>query len=721
MLILFQIILFTFFIYVTTTCLGIGIIGFVFKGKCFNKADLFVAPWLGFLTIGIISLWFSFFGFGTEIATIFIVALGLSFWFYFKKILNYPALLLIGSLIVLGTLSFSIPLILNADRLTTITAGNHDAYPYALTAEVLKKEGILPYIKAYQSPHPIPINYTKEVTSQLLTQIGFNPRLMSVYNLSFFSILFNIESSELFSLFNTVTFVMILPLLYYFIYETLQLKGWVQWSAFLFCLMNPHILYILYHDFLPQIMGTGFLILFISYLPQILENKSVHWTRSSLSLALLTVGVLLSYLDFIPALALISFLTLIFKCYKKEMEGRVATKIVISSIVLIILLAPYHGFQFFSYLWDAQLSGGAKYGWDVTKRYYLFLLPLGSYFTHPAPQPTLFLEWILAPLLFYLIYLGIKKSARGTYFLFIIIPFILSGTLSFLKDYNYAYFKNFTYIYYWLPIAVIQGLGFLCKIMKNKGLKQIVFTRITFTIIFLIFLQATIKAGERMSYVSRNCNVITTSLSSLKKIEDKTEMNPIIIDETLSFWETLWALYYLKDTPRSYESFEFDHNPDGKNRFKYLLKKKNITALTNTLENTHTKVIYENKDYALLEYPELQPLYQPQIRLEDGFSPRENNALEQWVWLKGEAKLLLRSNRDIEKLTFTIDAIEPAHLNISINNQMATSLILEKGLRKNYTVCFPVPLTRGTHEIKLNARDYQTQNKKLNIRIYKIV
>ncbi len=723
MITLLQIILITVFTYIITTFIGLGLISFIFKQDVIEEKLLF-APWFGFLWIGLISAWFNLFRLGTQISYPFVLLGGLSFWFASKQKIEWTKICFIGLLAVIASLILSLPILIHSEGLTTISTGNHDAYFYALASEELRAHGnLLSTIKTYQSQPPIPIDYTKEVLSQMLVQVGFNPRWMPIFNLSFFSALFHSDSANLFSILNNITLILSWPLLYFFITRTLQLSGWVSKLALLFCLINPHILYILYHDFFPQIMGMGFAILYISLLPLILENKNIHWFRSSIILGLPLTGVLMSYLDLIPALILLTFLTLAYQYIQEKFSIQKVIKMALGCALLILFLAPYQTYQFFYYLWEAQLSGAAKYGWDVTKRYYLFLLPLGSYFTHPSPQPNIFLEWLLAPLLCYLAFLGIRNNARGGYFFILIIPFVLSGFLSYLRDYNYAYFKNFTYVYFWLPIAVVQGTGIVIERMKqNNGIKKLI-AIFTVSILFLIMIQASIKAGERISYASRKSKLITKNLKSLQSIGNSPDVDHIFVDETLSFWETLWSLYYLRDKKRSYESFEFDHNPAGSNKFKYLLKKKGVCALTHPLgDSTNTKKIYENNDYDLIEYKDPQLIQQPQIRLGEGFSPRESNGLDQWVWMgEKECKLLLRSSTEIPGLTLELYSLDSQNIQISIHDQIAYEINLTGNTRKNYTIIFSNPLLAGTHEIKLIAeKPYSTKGEE-NIMIFRIL
>src|SRR5581483_9116113 len=86
--------------------------------------------------------------------------------------------------------------------------------------------------------------------------------------------------------------------------ETLKMDDRAAAAALFLCAVNPHLIYLLYHGFFPQIVGMGFFLCLSLRLPDHLENEEATWKETALQ-ALFLAGIAMSYNELIPFVALL--------------------------------------------------------------------------------------------------------------------------------------------------------------------------------------------------------------------------------------------------------------------------------------------------------------------------------------------------------------------------------------------------------------------------------
>ena len=177
--------------------------------------------------------------------------------------------------------------------------------------------------------------------------------------------------------------------------------------------------------------------------------------------------------------------------------------------------------------WHAGSQGG---GWPMSSHYYLTAHPLGifSWDVHMM-NPVLFMEWLIGPALFYLLYRALKNHSAKSYLILMTAPFIIAGGIAFMKDWNYRFYKNFTYFYFWLPL----GVGLVASSITSKTLRKIFTYMLVLTALF-----AATRLGRGMYIWTLLTQPVPTELRSLEPVTPRITA-PAVYAAGLSFWEQL--------------------------------------------------------------------------------------------------------------------------------------------------------------------------------------
>ncbi|MBI1979893.1 MAG: hypothetical protein HYS58_03945 [Elusimicrobia bacterium] len=586
-----QVLFLTLFFYFLLYGLGWGLSCFLFEEK--EKVRLY-SPWIGIALSGIVSIACGLFGIGSELSFWISAVISAIFcffgWHQSRKSLRVPSYFP-GWLIPAFTLSLTVllmsPVILNRDKITSFTLGNNDLFDYCVTAQYLKKGGLRPYLKPFgQNPEWENATLSERVVSWQIPA----PRWLSYYPLSFLSTLSGKEVPEIFSLYTLLLYALFLPILWLLAKEVLNLQGGFLWLGFLWTLVNPHILTIAYHGFLPQLAATGFFLCFFSLFPSFMKAETINW-RKGIALSLFAGGVLASYLEIYSFLIFTVGLYSFWKLCRKEISWAAGIKKLGFVFALQGLLCPYPMMRFISILLFHSAQPGG--GWRVTQHYYLIPFQLGLYFSRP-PEPSFWLEWILNPILLFLTYLGIKRSKEPALAVTLIVPFLVAGAISFFEDWNYRYFKNFTYLYYWVPLLIVKGADTL--ISSESSLQK----KIGKILIVWIMAGILLSASGTWSLIRNSVSpaqIVPEEMKVLNSIQSRKEINPIYFHD-LNFWETLWASYFLREKnvllSQVNPYLRNDTLPMDDPRIRFILTKKE------SIPKGFEKIISESGVYVLL-------------------------------------------------------------------------------------------------------------------------
>ncbi|GEM_PF-4089176 len=547
---LHKIILIAIVFYGLTYGLGLGLGRILLKER--RELEFFFVPWIGIAQTGFILILFGFFGVGTNRSSW--LAVFLSFFLFLvsfrkcKPISNHLEKLpiqlwkiILG--IVLLTTFLMAPVILKSKGVTSFTIGSNDIFDYALTARFLQEHGLRPYVKPF-GEQPIWENAT--VAERVVSWQIPAPRWLSYYYLSFLSSILRMDTAQLFSIYMAFLYALFVPLIWLFAKRVVGLETSYLIFGFLFTLANPHIYYILFNTFLPQIVATGFFISFCIFFPQAAERESFEW-REMILLSLLAAATLASYLEIFSFLIFVVVTYWIFLAATRSIGWTTMAKKLIFFIGVITFLCPYQASRFLPIVfWHSGMAGG---GWPVTDRYYLFLFQLGGFLSSPhKPNPVLLLEWLINPLIFLLIVMGLLRSKFRAFLLILVIPFIASGLICYRHDWNYRFYKNFTYIYFWLPLVVAGGVATLqsWRDCLAKKWRRVV-AKVAVVLFISIGFLAVSKTYEGMAiWIWKAAVPIPPEFRNLESVNKNPQIKTIFFSG-LSFWESLWAAYHLCD------------------------------------------------------------------------------------------------------------------------------------------------------------------------------
>ena len=579
-----EIIFFTLLFYFIFYFIGLGLSRLLFESE--TKIQIY-SPWMGIVQTGLLSIFLGYLNVRSSVSFIISILLATIFFIYtrYKKnsIVILPSFKLfpITCLLVLILTS---PIILNSKKLTSFSIGNNDLFDYCVTSEYLKKTGLRNYLQDFGNP---PSEKNTTIEERVVSWQIPAPRWLSYYPLSGISSLLKKDTADLFMLYTIFLFALSFPVLYNFAETSLQLEGQFRILAVAFSFFNLHLITILYHGFLPQVMGTALFLCFFSLFPDFFNEEKLKW-KKGITLSLFAAGVLASYLEIFSFLIFIVFLYSIWKLFKKETAWNLCVKKLGLLAGLILILCPYQTIRFLSIIaFHAAEIGG---GWRVTKHYYLFPFQTG-FFLSKHPEPSLMIEWLLNPILLLFIYFGIKSVRDKKILISLSLPFILAGAIAYSKDWNYRYFKNFTYLYYWAPLLIIKGGTYLC----NKNPLHKTFNGSVKTFLFFLILIGFIRSSMEIYSATKHAQFIPEDLKTLSQFKTTPSGSPLLL-HGLDFWETLWAGYYLRNNSLLANSV----HPYLRNDLLLDKDPKSLWQLTKTITYPQS-IIYKNGPYYLIK------------------------------------------------------------------------------------------------------------------------
>lgn len=515
-----------------------------------------IAPWYGFIVVGAVCSLLGLTGAGLRFAWILAALLSAAlFWFSSRQrrpefdprtgtesdFSVHPLVFLAA--VVPAAWFFLWPLWHAHSALTTFSLANNDPYFYVVSSHAMETENYWRYIAKGHFGFSLPVNLADKIVD---SHVALNPRWLPLQALAFFSAAFRMPPENLFSLVNILAFALIPSLLWIFLKDTLEFPDWAAALALALCVFNPPILYVLYHGFLPQILATGFLIGFLTELPDWLRRKEQNW-KFHLRAGLWFAGILSSYLEIAlfaggiaGAYALYLGATRVQRWAPLLQRGG-------ALILCALAFSPYQAFRFFPFLWEYQIKGGIRTGWDVTKHYYLFLFPLGGIFSGPILDAKPRMERIFNPFLAILVAAGLWKSRPRGYLAIVALPFIASGALAYSRDYNYAYFKNITYAFFLLPAIVSAGaLGFFGWLRRPDAFWRNAAGGFFAALFLFLAAQSATKSVEFINWVGRNHLAVTERHRALADAAKTLDPSAgIYVSDALPIWDSLWAVYFL--------------------------------------------------------------------------------------------------------------------------------------------------------------------------------
>ena len=700
-----------------------------------RKAEKILVPWIGLALAGVLLGYGGLLGLGTRVlwlpvllAGILLGALSNRFRPSSEPVVDLPKIssaALFGGVILL-VLFLMLPIASEGQGVTTFSIGNGDPAAYALSARELQGAGTLDlirsfYLKRYAAENPAVVS-----RNVLIEQLVINPRWIPAQWLSFLCSLFGAEAAALYSLTGALAYALLLPLVWLLARSTLRMEGRPAAAALLLSAASPHLVYILYHGFVPQIMGMGFFLCLLSWLPSYLEEPATRWTDAALA-ALFLAGIAMSYNELLP------FAALTFAAYSSFLlfTGKTGAKTILvkTSTLLgfLLLFCPFQVLTLLPAILYSHGAGAIRRGWQVTQDYYLFAYQLGAYFLQPGGRLRLRVEWVLDPVLAALLFAGLRSLPKGRAFLLCAaFPFVLYGAYAYRIDYNYAYYKNFTLVFFWVPIVLSQGLFDLWERSKSRA------PAIAAAALFLaVAATASLRTLERVGGAWRNKLVVTRDLRSLDRLRSMPELEPVYLSGDLSFWEILWSIYALGPKPIGLSRWIYYFRTDlavvspNDPRLRFALVESGGRTVLDALDQRKTgETVFRSGRYALVRL--LEPAAHPvRAVLGPGFYDVEKQAGEQWVWMGQEAQMRVETDQAAPSRELELDLYsrQDQTLEIGLNGRPAVQLRLEKDKRAVFTV--RLNLRSGANDLVLRTDRPSPPRigndpRALNLRIFRI-
>lgn len=583
-------------IYGLSLLTGWGICALLFPED--DPLSFYFAFWIGIVLSSIILIMLGFLGIAADKSCYAVLAAGLAAAVWARrrgKPFPKPKLLLAhGAFVFLLTAMAMGPLLVRTKTLTSFSTGNMDIYDYVMTADYLKTRTVKPFLTPLgQNPRWDDATLQERVVAWQIP----STRWVSYYFLTLVSVLLQRDPADLFSLYVAMLLALFIPLTYRLARDVFLLNTFYSACAFLLIALNPHILYIVYHGFLPQIMGTGFLICFISALSRIPQRASL---KDFIPIGIFSAAVMGSYPEMFTFLLI---MTAAYCAWRAAFEGvSIAKNAALFAAVFAapIFLFPYQYYRFWPMMvFNTQIGGG----WDVTPAYYLFAFALGGFFSHPHfPRPEPVLEWLANPILILVLAAGILASPRRGLILSVFSPFLLAGAMSYFRDWNYRYFKNVTYCYYWIALALSHSVQtLLARARGGPPWGNVIYFSARAAKIVLI---ALIVAGAAKSFEAAGLAYKSELLPYRLKALETWNADPgikVVLMEGLDRWQGMWAAYYLRNKivaltePNSYMRSEYKSDTES---YPYVL-----TSTDRAARYTGAQTLLESDSVAFIKIP----------------------------------------------------------------------------------------------------------------------
>ena len=683
-----------------TWLLGLGLTQLVLPDRFRPYAAVF-APWVGMVQTSLVLSAFGAFGVGVDrawpVAALAGIATLLLAASRGQLRLEAPArrrTLATLALVAVVVALLLIPTVQRARPLTTFTIGNNDPFSYVVSAQWVKAHGLFPL------PRVNPGRATADTNVDL--QLGYNPRWLPVMHLAFLSALLRVDPVHLFPLVQTLALALQFALVWVLARRGFGLDGLAARVGVVLAALNPYALYIALQGFMPQVLGTGFLLAFLALLPATLEAQRIP-PRNLAALALMGTGILTSYLELVP------FALLVFGGYAgwtALVHGGWARRLgAIGSVTAAVaLLSPYHVLRIVDFLWSHVMAvapdSAFRSGWPMPGSYgemggLLTVQALASWVTLGAGLVVLALTGLLA------------RWPRRVFVLLTAAPFLAVALVASRVDYSYAVFKSLTYIYFWLPLVVGHGLAVVVRWARGPaagGRRRALAALLLLAAGVVAVTEVHAMTQLRRPLASRHLTRVPTDLAVLEAVNRDPEINDIFLSG-LGFWESLWAIYYLRDkrigmaSSNGYVHNEASVLDDG--RWQYVLLREDFRPLLGQGRRRLESVRLRAGPYTFGRLEPAPARGLGRIGLGRGFYTVERGGGEEWAWAGREAEILVDWNGRPREAVVTLDfgAIQTQVLDVRLDGHHLCTLAVEAGSRSVFET--RMELAPGAHRLLL--------------------
>jgi hypothetical protein len=606
------------------------------------------------------------------------------------------------------------PAVSRTRRLNTFTLGNSDPFSYVLSAQWVREHGLF--------PRPTGPRWHATADGNIEIQLGYNPRWLPILELAFLSSLSRADPVRLFSLFQTIAFALQLTLVWALGRYVFGLGGLGLAIGVAAAALNPYALYVALHGFMPQVLGTGFLLGLCIALPPYLEVDRRPWREGAL-VVMLGTGVLTSYLELVPfALFVLGG----YAGWTAWRLGRAPERIVraAAAVAAIAVLNPFHVSRVVGFLWSHVMAiepGSAmRSGWPMPDSYVELagLLSAGS-----PPRWRLFLAVVVVGLAGW----GLARVERPVHVLLLVVPSAVTALIAWRADYSYAFFKGLTYVYFWLPLLVGAGVaGLVAWRPSRPAVRWAVTVPALFAIAVVLTNEYDGAQRWRKEFTSRHVPRAPLELARLEKFNRDPQVNDVFI-RGLDYWESLWAVYYLRDKrigmPHRNEHVHNEAGHIDEGRWRYLLQRSDFRPMLGGGRRRIEETLRRTDRFS---FERLAP--SPWTRLGTlavgrGFYPAERDARQEWAWAGREAEVLIDwDGQDTAILAIEIASEHRQVLRVILNGHEVAALSVEPSARLSFAIPLRVEKGRNTVVIASDVELSPQPNdpRALNLRVFRL-
>lgn len=693
--------------------LGVGLTSLSVSKKL-GSYSLWLSPWFAIFFLIFFLVIFSNFGFSVKQISPFLIIflLALTAFAFLKRKLRYTVnikeFIIIAILMISSIILNTSPLIKKTKLLTTLSFGNNDVVVYAALSD-------------YFTNHSIVDSYGFKNDSLKPLARGFNEMIKENFRwgspiiVSFFLNIFNLQGYQYLYLFETILFGLATPLIY-LLFKLLYKSSFygLIFSLFIFT-FNVNLLYILYHDFLGQVLFWGielFLLFFLYSYFSSPDVKNKIFTKYDFIIGLTTTVLFFSYHEaaifIIVPIFLLLFIKLIFKSdfidYLRAIIRTFFITIVTSYISII------HAIRI-----DFIQVGGIDdpIGWQLFRSKLPYANPfeaMGFFSIHSFEPMPLAISLLLSFIVILFILYGLTKSKFKVISLsFLIIYGMFYIWTTAIHNNFWAFNRALTYT---LPLIIILFSIGVIKFYENRKKLGI------FLIILFICLEifSGLKLNKRFL---REFLSVDSTLISLKELDQNTKIHePIFTEQTImgltNTWRQFWTDYFLYPNKLIYTPFNFDKTKNDITDESLILISKFSLLNNNPSKIIFNEIEWENKHYILGRLcnsdkcilgrnENLSKILVGKNNFEDsllfsGWGIKEGETR----WANEKESTLRLVTKDVYPTKLTVEALSldnPQVMAVYLNDELLGKILIDKEW-KNYSLPINYQLNPGVHKIR---------------------
>lgn len=639
--IIFSVLILFFYIYS-----GIGLT-FMLSPKNLEKYSLYFSPFVGLSYLSYFAwIFLNYSTIGSDVYAkwllfppiIFLITalaikkerIGEIFWPFRKE-----NILLITICVIIFT-GISAPFLFKLNGLNTITLGNNDIAHYAATAKFITESSLVQY--------PI------QVDEHFLYLIKTGAHFSAPFSGAIPSSIFSIEPYKIQNIVIYLFYMFNLPIVFLIGFEIFKYNKYVAMIITLLTGISYHLIYINYHGFMGQVIGTGmFLSLFLLMFYPILNCSRLSCFKFYVPLTVVFMfGLFISYSPLLPLFFVPLFIYLLigFMSTKSVFPLLNALSFLSITIFITFMILP---FAFIEIIKDLTLYKNA-FGWGMYPLTPDLVFGLVGNNMWWQPFPFVYVYRIVLSLPILLVSMvslsHLFKKERHVFYISIsyIIFYLFLYTFFIAKELIYTSsagetYKAYKLATYYIPIIFLACLYYF-KDFNISNPKKITKPQIFGALFIILLIAGNIVSAVTIIRTNYYTAVpIKDSIIDLQKIAELDNVSSINVVEP-PFWNQMWIYYFLFMEKKLYLEYT-SYYPASPLLGEWTLQSADTDGVINIV-NDNQNVIEINKDYYLVQN-------NLEAALGNGWYELESNRYAKWRWTgnnNDDPTLELYANKD---------------------------------------------------------------------------